>query len=88
MSLPPNPHPVEVFRGAQQSMAYVTSKNQFRWFLEAPCGACLLGEGLTINGLRYRRSCPFPQTPIPLRFFDVPNNQWLTLPLKTSFAGF
>ena len=32
----------------------------------------ILGEGLTINGLRYSGSCPFPQTPIPLRFFDVP----------------
>ena len=44
MSLPPNPHPVEVFRCAQQSTAYVTAD-----------------------------LCPFPQTPIPLRFFDVPN---------------
>ena len=26
----------------------------------------------TINGLRYSGACPFPQTPIPLRFFDVP----------------
>ena len=26
--------------------------------------------GPTINGLRYSGSCPFPQTPIPLRFFD------------------
>ena len=49
-----------------------TSKNQFRWLFEVPCGTCLLREGLTINGLHYRRSCPFPQTPIPLRFFDVP----------------
>ena len=49
-----------------------TSKNQFRWFFEVPCGACLLGEGLTINGLRYSGACPFPQTPIPLRFFEVP----------------
>ena len=23
-----------------------TSKNQFRWLFEVPCGTCLLGEGL------------------------------------------
>ena len=28
--------------------------------------------GPTINGLRYSGSCPFPQNPIPLRFFEVP----------------
>ena len=38
-----------------------------------PCGACLLGEGLTIDGLRYSGACPFPQPPpIPLRFFEAP----------------
>ena len=30
-----------------------TSKNQFRQLFEVPCGTCLLGKGLTINGLRY-----------------------------------
>ena len=39
---------------------------------KVPCGICLLGKGLTINGLRYSGSYPFPQTPIPLMFFDVP----------------
>ena len=37
-------------------------------------------EGLTINGLRYSGACPFPQIPIPLRFFDVPST-----PLPVSY---
>ena len=54
-----------------------------------PAGLVYWGKGLTINDLRYSGSCPFPQTPIPLRFFEVPcgtcllgegvNNQRLTL---------
>ena len=30
-----------------------TSESQRNWFFEVPCGTCLLGEGLQINGLRY-----------------------------------
>ena len=38
------------------------------------------GRGLTINGLRYSGSCPFPQTLIPLMFFDVPLTYYSEIP--------
>ena len=50
----------------------VPRKTSFASFSRYPAGFVYWGRGLTINGLRYSGTCPFPQTPIPLRFFDVP----------------
>ena len=46
-------------------------KTSFAGFSRCPAGLVYWGRGLTINGLRYSGTCPFLQTPIPLRFFDV-----------------
>ena len=44
-------------------------KTSFASFSRCPTGRCLLREGLTINGLRYRRSCSLPPTPHPVDVF-------------------
>ena len=50
-----------------------TSKNQFRQLFEVPYGALSIGVG-GYKSTTYVTAdhVLFPQTPIPLRFFEVP----------------
>ena len=50
-----------------------------------PRGLVYWGRGLTINGLCYSGTCPFPQTPIPLRFFYVPYSQYFASEFRNLF---
>ena len=73
--IPPRPTRDAQFLSAARTIAThfrVPRKTSYASFSRYPAGFVYWGRGLTINGLRYSGSCPFPQTPIPLRFFDVP----------------
>ena len=46
-----------------------TSKNQFRWLFEVPCGTCLLGWGVNHQRLTLQRSMSLPPNPHPVEVF-------------------
>ena len=57
-----HPKPDIYYRGHLEKPAPLAFRGALR-------GVGLLREGLTINGLRYRRSCSLPPTPHPVDVF-------------------
>ena len=66
MSLPPNPHPVEVFRCSHHKG---TSKKQFRWFLRGTLRGLSIGGRVINKRLTLQVIMSLPPNPHPVEVF-------------------